>query len=549
MGEHESKQQLADVQPVQAHAHTRKQQASAKPSTDQVDKLTAQPSGVVIGEQCVFGDTLVGSTTFCTVPITSAHAVDEAEVRVTYAGAREMQIISTPNRLRPDVEGPAGLTPLKLVFQPAAEGSFRGALTVEISSPDGTHQAHHVLVAGRAHADGTPDWDQRDREAIRRQLQSSDQASRDAVEDASEKARDVQNNDTTPHPGLTTGQAMGYAQQFDDLTDSVTRLYEGRGAGVDAAMHDALGYRRPVAVGEGMSSAARLAIQTVTTIAGAYLGGAVKATAVGLISKLAGEVAGAVVKDGVKKVGEAIVQAGDRHEPVREFDREVYEFRDRQQAQLIGAKYAARAAVRDISARLFPIRAKDPKMATKVLEVVIAAVSDNVDAVAHAQRQESSRQWIHYLAHASLGESERDKTLSNIGHANVAPGSGTLKAFDGLIELTFRASANRPRARAELISAKVAGVTPQTLAALANRPLLDAELPIRASGIPATDASSPLTVVRDERGNIVFNDSVGQGNQPAHWFEKKGGGDAEVGARLVLTEIAAEPLGSKLEAE
>lgn len=148
-----------------------------------------------------------------------------------------------------------------------------------------------------------------------------------------------------------------------------------------------------------------------------------------------------------------------------------------------------------------------------------------------------------------MGESERDKTLSNIGHANVAPGSETLKAFDGLIELTFRASANRPRARAELISAKVAGVTPQTLAALANRPLLDAELPIRASGIPTTDASSPLTVVRDERGNIVFNDSVGQGNQPAHWFEKKGGGDPEVGARLVLTEIAAEPLGSKLEAE
>jgi len=546
MGEHASKEQQQDVEQPQAHAKKEKQPTHAQPSAKQVDKMTAKSAGVVIGDQCVFGDNLVGTTSFCNVPITSSHEVDEADIRVSYAGPREMQIVSAPTKLRPDVEGAGGWTPLRLAFQPTAEGSFRGGLTIDITLRDGTQQTHHVVVAGRAHADGTPDWDQRDRESIKKGFDAEDQQRRNAMHQAGEQAIDAQNRDTTPHKELTTGQAIGYEAQNRALDLEIARLYGARIIGIDSARADALGYRRPVARGEGMPLAARLAIETVSTIASAYLGTATKEIVEHAASKMVGEIVGTLVEEGVKKAGDRLIGEKDA---ALESDAEVWEFRERQAAHLEEAKYATGHAMIGINARLFPLRTKDPRLATRILEVLTAAIGNNIESVIRLQKAESSRQWMHYLAQSSLGTSKHDEELSDVGRANIAPGNNKLRSFDGLVELTFSASANHPQATSELLTAKVAGVTAKTLAAIADKSLLSAGLPIRASGAPTTDAISPMTVVRDERGNIVLNDAVGEGSQPAHWFEKKGGGDPDVGARKVLAEIATEPLRERLKAE
>jgi|GEM_PF-6480283 len=547
MGEHASKERDQDIEQPQAREKKGKQPTHARPSAEQVDKLTTEkPEGVVIGDQCVFGDKLVGSTSFCNIQIASSHEVDGADVRVTYDGPRAMQIVSAPAKLHPDVEGAAGWTPLRLAFQPTAEGSFRGALTIDIARRDGTQQQHHVLVAGRAHAEGSPDWDQRDRESIRKGFQAEDQQRRSAMNQAGEQAIDAQNRDTVPHKELTTGQAIGYEAQNRALDLEIARLYGARIIGIDSAKNDALGYRRPVARGEGMPRAARLAIETVSTMASAFLGSVTKEVVEHVVSKMAGEIVGTLVEEGVKKVGDNLV---DEKATTRESDADVREFRERQAAQLEEAKYATGHTMIGINARLFPLRTRDPRLATRVLEVLTRAIGTNVERVAQIQKAESSRQWMHYLAQSSLGTSKRDQALSDIGRANIAPSDDKLRAFDGLIDLTFSASATHPQATADLLTAKVTGVTAETLAVLSNQSLLDAGLPIRAAGAPTTDAISPMTVVRDERGNIMFNDSVGEGSQPAHWFERKGGGDPEVGARKVLVEIATEPLGNRLKAE
>ena len=547
MGEHESKQQQADAQPVQAHAHTRKQQATAKPSADQVDKLTAQSSGVVIGDQCVFGDTLVGSTTFCTVPITSSHAVDEAEVRVTYVGAREMQIISTPSKLRPELEGPAGQTPLRLAFQPIAKGSFRGTLTIEISSRDGAHRTHHVLVAGRAHAEGTPDWDARDRDEIKKSVAAAEQSENARHVDAGEQAVSAMAKDTKPHPSLTTGQADLHDQYERTLSATLVRLYQARQLGVAQALHNAEHYKRTSHPHE-MSLFAQVAIELASIAVGAVLGAQGKELVRLMGAKLTGEAFGALIKEGVKTGAHRLTSSTTESLPGVLPD-DVQEFFGQQAERLNDAEFAAQSARLTLHAIMFPMLTQNPERALAAIKALIDSIHASSPDVRTIQSNESSLQWIRYVAHTSLGDNKRNPSVANMDSANKTEAAGGTAPFDGLVDLFFSASTSHPQERVKLESARMTGVKAQSLAVFAQKPLLEQAVPIRALGKSNSDALFNLVVLRDEQGDVTFTDAMGQGSQQAHWFERKGGGDAGIGARQVLSEIASEPLGHRLKVE
>ena len=542
MGEHEDKQQRKSADAPESHSRKAKPIAT-KPSTEQVDQLAVKSAGVEIGDECVFGDHVVGTTSRSKIPIVSSHAVNEASVRVSYSGPSEILIEEAPTKLRPDVEGSAGWIPLQMVFQPTTEGSFRGTVTIEIDLADGTHQTHHVLVAGRAHAEGTPDWDERDREVIHEKLEAEEHQKRAQQERADEEAIRERDLDTTPHPTLTTGQADGYNDQKGLLEAAIGTIYNKRRVGVESSKEHARGYLRPPSRGEGLSTLAKLAIETASMAVGAVLGGVAEELVERGLSKLAGEAVGAIVEEGVKKGGALITE---EKKPTITSDDEVNAFHDEQTARLADAEYGKKKAMVGLNARLFKLRTHDPILAKEFVKTLTAKLEANFEHVVQIQHDESSRQWIHYVAQSSLGKNEHDGERSDIARANIAPGSPGQRSFDGLVDLTFSASATNPQQRVHVVSGRVTGITTKTVEVLANQSLLDTNLPIRALGSSPIDADLELAIVRDERNNFVFTDNVGNGN---HWFERKGGGDPELGARAVLEEIASEPLGSKLKAE
>ena len=547
MGEHASKEQQQDVEQPQAHAKKGKQRTHAQPSAEQVDKLTTKSAGVVIGDQCVFGDNLVGTTSFCNIPITSSHEVDEADIRVSYAGPREMLIVSAPTKLRPDVEGAGGWTPLRLAFQPTAEGSFRGSLAIEIALRDGSHQTHQVLVGGRAHAEGTPDWDERDRNAVNSQVGADQRNQSTKHTRIGERAVEAMEKDTTSHPALLTGQADVYGQYEKQLGAKLVRMYQARQGGVDQARHRAENYRRKPHHHE-MSVFAEVAIELASIGVGAALGAQGKALVEIVGAKLTGEAFSALIEEGVK-AGASMIASRPAEQLEGIPQDEVQEFFGLQTQQLNNAEYAAQSALLTLHAIMFPVLTRSPERAIQAIKTMIAAIEASWMDVRDVQSSESSRQWIRYVAHASMGDSRGDTSLVNMDQANKTEKADRARPFDGLVDLFFSASLSHPQAPATLESARMTGVKAESLASFASKPLLEQGLPIRALGKAQSDALLNLVVLRDEKGGVAFTDAVGEYGEKAHFFERKGGGDAELGARQVLNELASAPPGSRLKVE
>lgn len=354
-----------------------------------------------IGEQCVFGDNLVGSTSFCNIPITSSHAVDEADVRVAYTGPHELQIVSAPTKLRPDMEGPTGQTPLRLVFQPTAEGSFRGALTIELALRDGSHQTHHVLVAGRAHADGTPDWDQRDREAIKTGVVSEQKNRASQRVEAGKDAVRAMEDDTKTHPALTSGQANIYAEYEKQLGRKLVRLYQARQGGLAQALHRAENYKRK-SHHHDMSAFAKVAIELASIGVGAVLGSEGKVLVELIGAKLTGEAFSVLIQEGVKAgTGVLTAQTPENLQGISQDD--VRTFFGLQAQHLNDAEFAAQSALLTLHAIMFPMVTQSPARALAAVKALIDSIAASWEDVWAVQSNESSLQWIRYIAHSSMG--------------------------------------------------------------------------------------------------------------------------------------------------
>jgi hypothetical protein len=123
-----------------------------------------------------------------------------------------------------------------------------------------------------------------------------------------------------------------------------------------------------------------------------------------------------------------------------------------------------------------------------------------------------------------------------------------------LVDVEFAASAAHPTVPATVRRVFVKGTSNTLARRLAQQPLLETQLAVRAHGVSSDgDAVLPLTVVRDEAGNITYTDGTGAPGIPARWFARKagevnGGASAELrGARkLIEDEIMREPIASHL---
>ncbi|HEX4450513.1 MAG TPA: hypothetical protein VH143_06555, partial [Kofleriaceae bacterium] len=174
------------------------------------------------------------------------------------------------------------------------------------------------------------------------------------------------------------------------------------------------------------------------------------------------------------------------------------------------------------------------------------------------QAQASALHWIQYVAQASIGSVSADavradhgrtagqETLTNVARANAAPTThGDPAKLAGLVDLEFVASSARPQEPAMLRRVFVQGVSNAIAQRLANGPsLLATGLAVRAHGVSREgDAVLPVTVVRDEGGNLRYTDDSGAAGMPGpRWLARKAGAtrdsidDEMRGARILMED-------------
>ena len=168
--------------------------------------------------------------------------------------------------------------------------------------------------------------------------------------------------------------------------------------------------------------------------------------------------------------------------------------------------------------------------------------------------------WIRYVAQSSLGSvsanearrtdmrTDGEHALTNIDHAVAAPSEHyTPSRPDGLVDIRFAANLHDPTAPAKVVTASLFGVSHAIADRVGRHPLLGQALAVRVTGTSSeSDAVVPVTVVRDEAGNVRYEDASSTG-----WLARKGGSfahkaSAELrGATKLMEELTSAPLDTE----
>jgi hypothetical protein len=255
------------------------------------------------------------------------------------------------------------------------------------------------------------------------------------------------------------------------------------------------------------------------------------------------------VKEGVKKLG-ALPETLLTGKAVAASDVVVAAFFQAEEESLAGEEYVRSTSVIDTFALLHQLLpAHRHEAQTSMLAMADALVAESEPA-AESQRTQSELGWIDYLAQASLGTRHDNDRLADVSQANQSPSDeGPRSHFDGLVDLQFAASLSHPEQAVRLTSARVQGLRRAVAQEVASVPLSSLPIPIRATGSPTQEnATTPLTVVRDETGHVQFTDDARAEWQNGTWFARHVGGpdrgtEAELrGAETVMTELTTRSL-------
>jgi hypothetical protein len=198
----------------------------------------------------------------------------------------------------------------------------------------------------------------------------------------------------------------------------------------------------------------------------------------------------------------------------------------------------------------------DPNAAIRVMEAATRAVKAEAMRATGMQLQATFQHWASYVAQSSLGSVERpglapviDMTDANVTageHAANRP-AGEDRAFpnfDGIVDIAFEvANPARPQDPVRFISAKIRGVRNAVADTLVSNGRLKPGVAMRAYA-----AGAPLTIVRDEAGQISFTDHMGLTGERDSWLSRKAGHvrpsvEAQrKGARMLLDELHSSEL-------
>jgi hypothetical protein len=524
------------------------------------------------------GSRELGKTKREPVHVFNLDASSNASARVHIEGSADIHVASAPERIGPSSRS-AGAPPIELLFVPARAGRVEAVLVVDLTWHDGAEQVR-IPVKASAHVPGQPTLDEQDAERARETEVAREEEARRAEEERTDRlAAKVESEDRRYH----SGHLAGLERRLDKLAGAITGVTDKRVEGIGVARTEVDGFKR-LPRNPDISKARRfglLAIDAASLLVGNLAGkaavAAIKHYVLGESTDGIASAVGSIVEAGFTKAADAGAAAakaglidvtptgiGPRSPNDRLSADPVAAFFGDMGVALNGTKALNAASVKGKTRLvMMPGLLRTPDATFKAVEAATAAVATEGDAAEVTQAQHCVQHWVSYLSQHNMGELDARQAraqglpmrgldrLTNVERANQKPAEHTeLPSFDGLVDIGFQVDINRPQTPARAVSVRMNGVRRAVAARFWRQPLANVPIAIRASGRPTlSSAVVPITILRDEAGNIRLTDEVGGG---PGWLSRKagdprGGVTAQIaGARKLLQD---ELLSQSLESQ
>lgn len=578
------------------HADPDVQHAGQGAATGDAARLTAAATMRIAAPPVIdFGEVVAGENPTESRPIYNLHPTHLAGVHISVTGSPDIALLSAPDRLRPSREGSDA--PVVLRYLPTKRSDSRATLKIHATWQQGVWPATdvEVPVIGKAYAAGEKPHGE---EAAAR-ARADDRARADAAaatHDAELDAAVVKDN--AVHDGYPQGIENQLVDQFNaakDMLDKVTLLQL---AGIEAAAAEAAAFRRkiPHADPSLLFTLAMFGLDMAT----AGLAGAIArrvSTAMSQVTRtlpqprlergrvvapgqyerptmdrepeeLVAFVADAL-KQGIKDAGKAARKAATGRDAGKGEDGEVatsddprINFFTEQTVALAAADGDRKASANLALTRLRPLLRSRPDAAVAGMAGIVDGFREMAADAHHVQSDQSRFAWMRFLAQSSLGALDAKQAgalglepgaegepITDIRGAIAPPREHeALERFDGVLDLEFEADVHEPSAPVKVVGASMTGVTGAMADRLRERHLAELGVVIRAHGRAPGLANLPISVVRDEAGNLRFTDETGAPGVSASWLARKGGGvhDSEerrrLGAAKLMEEVMVVPL-------
>jgi hypothetical protein len=598
--------------PHQHHAHHAHDKQAGKPEPQHEPSAAPAPKeakapatpGIAVAPRHDLGDHEVGTQSFTELAIFNADEMNEGHVTISLVGDPTIALVSKPEQLRPSREGFDPASKVRLVFSPLKKGHVRGELRVTMSWLTGTRLPETTVVTleGAAHQHGQPELAGVEREQQEHDAAAAAAGERERTTQAAEAAADARDRAEKLSGNEFWRSKLTKAEA--DAGSAIARLYNNRRAGLTTARGELIGYKqRPPE--NHPSVAEQLALAAIDIATAGIAGGLAKRLEGALLAHVSDEIkvvrhwhnpgrpvvvdpgeapSKAVVafftdgtKAGLKQVAPkpakgghaapvpagAASQASPRTSGAGASDDPLLAFLQTHDVHLAGQQDEQAMEVAGNARRaLEPMLDTNPKGAVEIMKRGADAVrSEPGDRTANTQATATVTHWLNYVARDALGEVQpaeaaaqgkradpSGEATTDIEPANAAPSfEGKVAPVKGLVDVAFTGDLAHPEVPVRVAEIRVYGVKDAVAKRLRHSPLKEAHVAVRAYGTGV--AGIPVTVARDEAGNVRYSDETGVPGMPGHWLGRKvgllaGGEEAQAkGAKqLIEEEIMAQPL-------
>ena len=591
---------------------SRASSTTSRPSPSQADRLVssaaphsatgqggpAEPSnasGLAVQPTLDLGDQLLGSRSTAPLHVFNLDRRLGAVLQVKLVGHPSIQLVDAPPQLRPlgDRYAP---NPIMIAFAPTTDQVVASTAIIRVGWQMNERPVEEIRVAilGVAHAAGRPTHAERVATAEASRKRAADEQAAAAAR-AAVDARVKDDEQRRVHRyGDGAKDRLGRAREA--VAATMLDLTSKRHLGVTEASTNIGEFKRNKPVPEQPSLIERLAFAALDAATGGLAkvvsdqmrapikrllttsspGGGERAPVVREPSKEFLDFTVESVKGLVKKGGAAVVgqvtahkQPASTHTAGSTSIDAKASFITAQADAFVGNAHAmAQTSSTFLYNSLLATLEVDPDAAVAAMEHANGGLVEAQKDAIKIQRDATKLCWIRYVAQSSLGTTApptaraRGLTpnadgsdLTSMAPANHAPDEHRpMRTFDGLVDLEFTVDEIDHHEPARLVRATVRGVRRTVAEMLQQHPLLALNLPVRAAATPMKNRSAvtPITIVRDEAGNISHTDHMKLPWEQPSWLSRKAGaarGSATAqreGARkLIEDELMSKPVSKE----
>lgn len=583
--------------------------ASRAPQTA-ASSAPASTRGIAVAPTIDLGDHAMGRRSVHDVPVFNLDPGLVAHLRIEVVGHRALQLVEAPTHLRPSWSVAGAAHPIRIAFSPESEPRYAAKLVIHAGWEMNRRppEVLEVPITAVAHAPGQPTVaEQRASEAAARARADEERTSAEARARTEEQIARYHEQPVLRHH---EGHRKTLYDKRARLEAAMVDLSNRRHIGVTQADANIGEFKRKQPVSEKPSLISQLAWAALDVATGGIASGVSRALRQPLTSLLTSSVtelgrdvpypvspvtrvtppSDAIVgfltdgvKNTVKKVGSELAgepeaASSDPSHAIGDHSLDAKAAFIAEQTNAFWGNAHVNATVTTqfvYDSLLVSVLDRNPQAAFAAMDQVSEAVEIASNTVAETQRVETLRHWVRYLAQTSLGStsdaqartrglvSAKDASpLTDLRSATHAPDEHRpMRTFDGLVDLQFTINERDPLEPAQVRSAKLHGVRREVAKVLASRSLLDGNVPVRAFAVaasgPSRSANVPLTVTRDEAGNIDHVDNLRVEWEEPRWLSRKAGSlraspaAQHAGARkLMEEELMRKPLGEhKIETD